>query len=180
MVCPQGLGGIRMFLDDHQDVDGSVLGIDIGFNTAIWCLFNTDTGKLVYGDTLNKRGVFQLATEHLLPNISHLALARTFTPIEIAMLMEQGSLQYGTETTSIKQEIAAAAEEYMESILDDIVGEIQAHAGVTAQFNHLLLFGGGAHYVGDGLRQRMDSVVILADPEYANASGFAALTADAA
>ena len=160
---------------------GSVLGIDIGFNTAIWCLFNADTGKMVYGDTLNKRGVFQLATEHLLPNISHHAQARTFTPIEVSILMEQGYLQYGfNETVSIKEETAAAAEVYMENILDDISGEIQAHAGVTAQFNHLLLFGGGAHYIGEGLKQRMASVVVLDDPEYANASGFAALLEGAA
>ena len=105
-VLPQGLGGIRDYLDNVVNLpDGNVLGIDIGFNTIIFTLFSPVQRRIIYGMTLNKRGVYQMATEFLLTRIKDLAPSGTFTPIEISYLIEKGFLQYGFERHDISREI---------------------------------------------------------------------------
>jgi hypothetical protein len=57
-VYPQGLGGIRDYLDNVVERNSeNLLGIDIGFNTVIFTLFSPQKRNIIYGKTLNKRGV---------------------------------------------------------------------------------------------------------------------------
>jgi len=174
-VLPQGLGGIRSYLDTLAEMPkGNILAIDIGFNTVIFNLFSMSVGGIIYGDTMNKRGIHQLATEHVLPLIAHLAPARTFTPLEISILMERGEIQYAFEHFDIRQEVQQSAQKYIKAVLDDIVGDLEAGTGISADIKTILLFGGGAALLSDSLPVDIP-FTILDEPEYANARGFASL-----
>jgi hypothetical protein len=175
-VFPQGLGGLRDYLDSSSErPSGNVLGIDIGFNTIIFTLFSPQRKQIIYGKTLNKRGVHQMATSFLLPRIKGLAPSGTFTPIEIAFLIEKGFLQYGFERHDVSTEIEEAGAAYIEHIICDIQGELQAHVGMHADFDRVLLFGGGATLLKNGLPVRNIEVIVLPEPEFANARGFRSL-----
>jgi plasmid segregation protein ParM len=175
-VLPQGLGGVKSYLDTTDGVKGNILAVDIGFNTVIFTLFSADEGKIIYGNTFNKRGIHQMAVDHVLPRIAHLAPARTFTPLETGILVERGEFQYGFDVFDIKGEISQSAQEYFPAIIDDIYGEIQAESGTYATAPNLLLFGGGASIM-DGVLPEKTRFTILPEPEYANARGFSLLAA---
>ncbi len=172
-VLPQGLGGIRLFLDQNPSTKGNVLAVDIGFNTVIFTLFAADSRNIIYGDTFYKRGVHQMAVQLLLPNIRELAPSRTFTPVEVSYLIEHGFIQYGMERHDISKEIETAAKVYIEDVLRDINGELQAHLGLKANFETVLVFGGGATLIRDTLSSSRIDIKVLTDPEFANAAGFA-------
>lgn len=175
-VLPQGLGGVRSYLDVTEKSNGGILAVDIGFNTVIFTLFSQEKGGIIYGNTFNKRGIHQMAIEHVLPRIVHLAPARTFTPLEISVLIERGEMQVTFDTIDIRAEVQQAAQEYIKSVLEDIAGEIEAEAGTHAKISKLLLFGGGAALLKGSLP--VDTpYTILDEPEYANARGFATLAA---
>jgi len=177
-VLPQGLGGVRAYLESVKGkADGNILAVDIGFNTVIFTLFSVAEGRIIYGNTFNKRGIHQMANDHVLPRIAHLAPARTFTPLEISVLVERGQLQYGFETFDIRGEVHQAAQEYVKAVLDDIYGEIQAESGTYATEPNLLLFGGGAALLSGSLPGDAP-FTILSEPEYANARGFNLLASE--
>lgn len=177
-VLPQGLGGVRSYLESVDGkAAGNILAVDIGFNTVIFTLFSVEKGEIIYGNTFNKRGIHQMANDHVLPRIAHMAPARTFTPLEISVLVERGELQYGFETFDIRGEVHQAADEYVKAVLDDIYGEIQAEAGTHAVAPTLLLFGGGAALLSGSLPGNAP-FTIPEEPEYANARGFALLAAE--
>jgi hypothetical protein len=172
-VLPQGLGGIRLFLNQTPGTNGNVLAVDIGFNTVIFTLFAAESRNIIYGDTFYKRGVHQMAIQLLLPNIRELAPSRTFTPVEVSYLIEHGYIQYGFERYDISQEIETAAKAYIEDVLRDINGELQAHLGLKAAFDTVLVFGGGATLIRDTISSNRVNIRILSEPEFANAAGFA-------
>jgi plasmid segregation protein ParM len=175
-IFPQGLGGLRDYLDKLDErPTGNVLGIDIGFNTIIFTLFSPQRKQIIHGKTLNKRGVHQMATSFLLPRIKSLAPSGTFTPVEIAFLIEKGYLQYGFERHDVTKEIHEAGVAYIEHIIRDVQGELQAHVGMHADFERVLLFGGGAALLKDEFPAKNIEVVILPEPEFANARGFLSL-----
>ena len=175
-IFPQGLGGIRDYLDGLTvRPTGNVLGIDIGFNTIIFTLFSPQRKQIIYGKTLNKRGVHQMATSFLLPRIKSLAPSGTFTPVEIAFLIEKGYLQYGFERHDVTREIHEAGVAYVDHIIRDVQGELQAHVGMHADFDRVLLFGGCAALLKEGFPAKNIEVVILPEPEFANARGFLSL-----
>ena len=177
-IFPQGLGGLRDYLDGLPERPvGNVLGIDLGFNTVIFTLFSPQRKQIIQGKTLNKRGVHQMATSFLLPRIKDLAPSGTFTPVEIAFLIEKGYLQYGFERHDVTREIQEAGIAYIEHIIRDIQGELQAHVGMHADFDRVLLFGGGAALLKNGVPARNIEVVVLPEPEFANARGFLSLAA---
>jgi len=172
-VLPQGLGGVRLFLSQNQEQTGNILAVDIGFNTVIFTLVDGVSHSIVYGDTFYKRGVHQMATQLLLPTIRDLAPSRTFSPVEISYLIERGYVQYGFERHDITGEIEKAAKVYIDDVLRDISGELQAHLGLKASFETVLVFGGGAILIRDIIQAKKVSIEILHEPEYANALGFA-------
>lgn len=175
-IFPQGLGGLRDYLDKLSErPSGHVLGIDIGFNTIIFTLFSPERKQIIHGKTLNKRGVHQMATAFLLPRIKNLAPSGTFTPVEIAFLIEKGYLQYGFERHDVTREIREAGIAYVEHIIKDIQGELQAHVGMHADFERVLLFGGGAALFKEGFPAKNIEMVMLPEPEFANARGFLSL-----
>lgn len=172
-VLPQGIGGIRLFLDQHPEEKGNILAVDIGFNTVIFTLLSGVNREIIYGDTFYKRGVHQMATQLLLPNIREFAPSRTFTPVEVSYLIEQGYIQYGFDRHDIRHDIEKAARTYIEDVLRDIHGELQAHLGLKADFGTVLIFGGGATLIKDTISSRKVTIKILDEPEFANAAGFA-------
>ena len=64
---------------------------------------------------------------------------------------------------------------YIEHVIRDIQGELQAHVGMHADFDRVLLFGGGAALLKNGLPVRNIDVIVLNEPEFANARGFQTL-----
>jgi hypothetical protein len=52
---------------------------------------------------------------------------------------------------------------------------LQAHVGMHADFDQVLLFGGGAAFLKNELPAKNIKVVVLPEPEYANARGFQTL-----
>lgn len=175
LILPQGLGGVRIYLAQCSHHKGNILGIDIGFNTVIFTLYAPDQKSIIHGDTFYKRGVHQMATRHLLPAIRKFAPSRSFTPVEISCLIEEGFIQYGFDRHDICREISQAARDYVEVILRDIRGELLAHAAGKSSFETVLLFGGGARLVKDHLSAGNVNLVIQDEPEFANASGFAVI-----
>lgn len=175
LILPQGLGGVRLYLEHNPKPQGNVLGIDIGFNTVIFTLYAPGQKTIIHGDAFCKRGVHQMATRHLLPAIRKLAPSRSFTPVEISCLIEEGFVQYGFDRHDIGREISQAARDYVEVILRDIRGELLAHAAGKSSFETVLLFGGGAKLVREHLSDGNVNLVILDDPEFANAGGFAVI-----
>ena len=171
LVLPQGLGGIKSFIHESKGTNGNVLAIDIGFNTVIFTLFDPTRGQMIYGNTYNKRGIHQMANEYVLPRISHLAPARTFTPLEISILIERGTLDYSFEQFDIRGEISQAINDYVTPILDDIYGEVQAELGTHANARHVIMFGGGGALLANSMPANAPFQV-LREPEYANARGF--------
>ena len=172
-VLPQGLGGVRLFLNQNNDHAGNILAVDIGFNTVIFTLVDGASHSIIYGDTFYKRGVHQMATQLLLPTIRDLAPSRTFSPVEISYLIEQGYVQYGFERHDITVEIEKAAKTYIDDVLRDISGELQAHLGLKSSFETVLVFGGGAILIRDIVQAKKVTIKILHEPEFANALGFA-------
>jgi hypothetical protein len=171
-VLPQGLGGLRLFLAQQPATTGHVLGIDIGFNTIILTLLDAGTRSIILGDTFFKRGVFQVA-QQLLPMIRDLAPSRSYTPVELSQVIEKGSLQYGLDRHDIRPQIQVAMDGYIEDVLRDIHGELKSHLGMGADFQTVVVFGGGARLLGNTLGSDKVTVTMLSDPEYANAAGFA-------
>lgn len=175
-IFPQGLGGLRDYLDNVEErPEGNVLGIDIGFNTIIFTLFSPQKKQIIYGKTLNKRGVHQMATSYLLPRIKDLAPSGTFTPVEIAFLIEKGYLQYGFDRHDVRKEINESGIAYIEHIIRDVQGELQAHVGMHADFDRVLLFGGGAALLKGEFPAKNIEVIVMPAPEFANARGFRSL-----
>lgn len=172
-VLPQGIGGVRLFLNQKPEQPGNVLAVDIGFNTVIFTLVDGTSRSIIYGDTFYKRGVHQMATQLLLPTIRDLAPSRTFSPVEISYLIEQGYIQYGFERHDITNEIEKAAKIYIDDVLRDISGELQAHLGLKGSFETVLVFGGGALLIRDNIESKKVSIEMLPEPEFANALGFA-------
>jgi hypothetical protein len=58
-------------------------------------------------------------------------------------------------------------------VLRDINGELQAHLGLKANFDTVLVFGGGAMLIRDTISSSKVNIKILPEPEFANAAGFA-------
>ena len=112
----------------------------------------------------------------LLPRIKDLAPSVTFTPVEIAFLIEKGYLQYGLERHDVTREIQEAGVAYIEHIIRDIQGEFQTHVGMHADYDRVLLIDGGAAFLKNALPARNFEVIVRPEPEYANARGFQTLT----
>ena len=112
----------------------------------------------------------------LLPRIKDLAPSVTFTPVEIAFLIEKGYLQYGFEWYDVTREIQEYGVAYIEHIIRDIQGEFQTHVGMHADYDRVLMIGGGAAFLKNALPARNFEVIVRPEPEYANARGFQTLT----
>ncbi|MDO3380362.1 ParM/StbA family protein [Geoalkalibacter halelectricus] len=171
-VLPQGLGGVRLYLEDAADAAGNVLGVDIGFNTVIFTLYSPKLKKIIYGDTMYKRGVHQMTTKHLLPRIQRLAPSRTFSPVVLGYIVERGTVSYGMDTIDIREEITAAAEEYFQEVMHEIISELRGHVEEGGHFTDAVFFGGGAALLKDFLQSSKVKVVVMDDPCFANAQGF--------
>ncbi|QOX80920.1 hypothetical protein FY034_18130 (plasmid) [Trichlorobacter lovleyi] len=178
MVIPQGLGGIKAFeysCNADGGVAGNILGIDIGFNTCIYNLYDTEQRKIVSGDTLMKRGVHDLSMNYLLPLIAHHSSSRSFTPIELSQLIESKEIQRGFELIDIRPEIESAATSYVEALMSDITNDLIAHVGVNARFKNVVIFGGGANLLpaDGGIKNGKGiNIFIPQEPEFSNAIGF--------
>jgi plasmid segregation protein ParM len=170
-VLPQGLCGVADYLDSSPDSNGNILAIDIGFNSVVFALFNVLENNIIHINSYYKRGIHQMAVDHVLPRIAHLAPARTYTPLETSILIERGVLQYGFKAFDIHEEVHQAAKEYVKAIFDDIFGELQFKLDTTEVADKIILFGGGAALL-EKLIQVSIPFEILDEPEYANARGF--------
>ena len=78
----------------------------------------------------------------------------------------------------LTREIQEAGLAYIGHVIRDIQGELQAHVGMHADFERVLLFGGGASFLKGGLPARNVEVLVLPEPEFANARGFQSLAFD--
>jgi hypothetical protein len=172
-VLPQGIGGIRSYMiTDGKEKTGLVLGIDLGFNTLIYTLFDPKRSKVVFTDTLYKRGISQLASNYLMPKIADFTTGLSMTPVELSRLMEQGYITNGTDKIDLLPEIKSAAGEYMEAILAEIMEDVRANISITRPLETIIFFGGGSNHLKGKIGSDKIEVKILPEPEYANARGF--------
>lgn len=179
IVMPQGIGGIKAYLmtPEGGNKTGLVLGIDIGFNTIIYTLYDPAKSKVVFSDTLYKRGISQLIDNYLKPKIQTITSGVAMTPVEISHLMEQGFITVGTDKYDLMPEIRSASDQYATKILEEIMGDVKANLGVTRPLQTIVFFGGGATHLKDFGSKAID-VVTLSEPEYANARGFMSVLGD--
>lgn len=173
LILPQGIGGIRSYLvDGGHERSGLVLGVDIGFNTIIYTLYDPQRSKVVYTETLYKRGISQLVANYLMPKISDFTSGLSMTPVELSRLMEQGYLTVGTDRHDLMPEIRAASQEYINNILSEIMEDVKANLSITRPLETVLFFGGGATHLKEKIGSEQVEVKVLPQPEYANARGF--------
>lgn len=172
-ILPQGIGGIRSYLiTDGKDKSGLILGVDIGFNTIIYTLYDPQRSKVVFTDTLYKRGISQLAANYLMPKIADFTSGLSMTPVELSKLMELGYLTVGTDRHDLMPEIKSASQEYVTNILTEIMEDVRANISVTRPLETIVFFGGGATHLKGKIGSDKVEVKVLPEPEYANARGF--------
>lgn len=170
-IFPQGLGCIKTALKENPDITGNILGIDIGFNTAIYALYSVDEKELLYGKTFYKKGIHDMAVNLVLPELNKHTPGKSYTPVEINHLIETKKLQIALEQVDLTPEIEKASSEYIEELLNTIVGDLKAHTGMTT-FDTVVMAGGGARLVQNRVSSERVKIIILDQPEYANVTGF--------
>lgn len=176
-VLPQGLGGVVFWSGQNPDHVGNILALDVGFSTIIMSLYAPKSGKIIYSSTKFNHGVKRLGNEYLAPKIASFAPSRTLTPPSLCMIMERGVISYGMNKQDVTQQLNEAVGEYVAQTLEDVVSELKANVGEAMDFDTLLFFGGGARHI-DGRVGDKDSpcnIVIMEEPEMANARGFKAI-----
>jgi len=171
-VFPQGLGGIKYFLSRHPVKKGNVFGIDVGFNTVITTLYDVENKQILTGKTYYRKGISDLVTSLLLPRIRKFVGDKTLTPQELNYLTEHKKLQIGFEIIDISYEVEESTKEYVDDLINFIANDLKSNFGVIT-FEHLVFFGGGANWLKGKLVSEKVNVVILEEPEFANAYGFA-------
>ena len=171
VVYPQGLGGIKAYLHDNPDESGNILAVDIGFNTVIYTLYSCAQGEILAGKTFYKKGVHDMAVNDLFPEIQGHIQGKTLTPLEIDYAMQTGALQTGFDRVDIMPEIKEAASAYVNDLLSLVTGDLKAHGGVVG-FDTVLFFGGGARLLAGKIESKGVRVVVMEQPEFANALGF--------
>ena len=169
-VYPQGLGGIKAYLHDNP-TSGNILAVDIGFNTVIYTLYSCSQGEILAGKTFYKKGIHDMAVNGLFPEIQGHIQGKTLTPLEIDYIMQTGVLQMGFDRIDITPEIGEAARAYINDLLALVTGDLKAHGGVVA-FDTVLFFGGGARLLTGKIESSRVKVVVMEEPEFANAVGF--------
>ena len=170
-VYPQGLGGIKAYLHGNPSVSGNILAVDIGFNTVIYTLYSCSQGEILAGKTFYKKGIHDMAVNGLFPEIQGHIQGKTLTPLEIDYIMQTGALQVGFDRIDITPEIGEAARAYVNDLLALVTGDLKAHGGVVA-FDTVLFFGGGARLLTGKIESSRVKVVVMEEPEFANAIGF--------
>jgi hypothetical protein len=171
LVLPQGLGGIKDYMAENSTAH-NVLAIDIGFNTVISTLYSSEEKEILTGKTYYKRGLHEMAVNLLLPEIVDHIGGKSLTPLEVNHIVQTGSIQVGFDLIDIKSEIDDAISTYVRDLLKMIVGDLKAHGGVVT-FDTVLFFGGGARLLQDKLEAKKVEIIVLSEPEFANARGFA-------
>ena len=169
-VYPQGLGGIKAYLQDNP-TSGNILAVDIGFNTVIYTLYSCSQEEILTGKTFYKKGIHDMAVNGLFPEIQGHIQGKTLTPLEIDYIMQTGALQMGFDRIDITPEIGEAARAYVNDLLALVTGDLKAHGGVVA-FDTVLFFGGGARLLTGKIESSRVKVVVMEEPEFANAMGF--------
>lgn len=170
-VYPQGLGCIKAALANNPGVMGNVLGIDIGFNTAIYTLYSIPESDILLGKTFYKKGVHDMAVNYIMPELQKYAPGKSFTPVEISHIIESKSLQQGLNVTDLSVLIENASRTYIKDLMNTIIGDIEAHAG-TIGFKTVVLAGGGARLMNNKISSSSLRIITLEEPEFANAVGF--------
>lgn len=172
LVYPQGLGGVKDYLATTKEkAEGNILAIDIGFNTVISTLYSCEEGEILTGKTYYKKGIHDLATNLLLPTIGKHIGGKSLTPLEVNHLIQTKTIQVGFDLIDINPEIDAAANTYVTDLLHLVIGDLKAHGGVV-NFQTVLLFGGGARLLQGKIQASKVKVIVLPEPEFANARGF--------
>lgn len=169
-VYPQGLGGIKWYLKNHKP-SGNILALDIGFNTVISTLYSCSEGEILAGTTYYRKGLHDMATNLLMPEITRYLQGRTLTPIEVDYIMHTGHIQVGFDLVDVRSEIQQAVETYVSELLSLVIGDLKASGGIIT-FDTLLLFGGGARHLQGKVEAKKVQVVVLDEPEFANTFGF--------
>jgi len=170
-VFPQGLGGLKAFLNGNHSISGNILAVDIGFNTVIYTLYSCAEQAIVIGKTFYKKGIHDMAVNALLPEIRNHIQGKTLTPLEIDYTMQTGMLQVGFDRIDIRPEIEEAARSYVNDLLSLVMGELKAHSGVVV-FDTVLFFGGGARLLNGKVESDRVRVIVMEEPEFANVIGF--------
>lgn len=173
LVYPQGLGGVKYYLTwEGKNAAGNMLAIDIGFNTVISTLYSCEEGEILTGRTYYKKGIHEMAVNLLMPEIEKHIGGKTLSPLEINHIIQTRTVQVGFDLIDITPEINTAANAYVTDLLQLVIGDLKAHGGVIT-FGTVLLFGGGARLLQGKIQASKVQVVVLPDPEFANAQGFA-------
>ena len=77
----------------------------------------------------------------------------------------------GFDRIDITPEIEETARAYVNDLLALVTGDLKAHGGIVA-FDTVLFFGGGARLLTGKIESSRVKVVVMEEPEFANAMGF--------
>lgn len=171
LILPQGLGAIKLFLDQHNKPTDNILSLDIGFNTIIVTLYSTEKNKILYGKNFYKRGVHDMAENLVKPVLTKKYPGKSFSPVELSYLIEHKYIPMGFDRIDFSMEIKDAGNSYIKRTLNLIVGDLKENFGMIA-FSDIVISGGGAHLISDEIESDKVDIHILKEPEYANVKGF--------
>ncbi len=169
-VVPQGYGILK---DTEDQINDSVLIIDVGFNTVDYLLaVRTDNGwKKARSNSLERSGVERavsifierIAPEH--PSVRKLVLGKR------TMLFEKATMSLGEEI-DLSQEKEAAIEEFAREIFQRLDEELDLDT-LIKEVDSVVLAGGGAYLLKDRLNfPGSVKMIIPEEPEFSQSRGY--------
>lgn len=172
-IYPQGLGGVTDFIKSTKNLPSDlILGIDVGQHTVIHTLFDPVVRKVISSRTMWGRGVSEMIEHYLKPLVLEHTSGKAITPTELALIAEKGSMTIGFGEVDVTPEVGQAANAYTSNLLTEIIEDVSPSIPPGHTLKTVLFFGGGASHLKDVKSGKKVDIIILPEPEFANARGF--------
>ncbi|SIQ98610.1 ParM/StbA family protein [Marinobacterium stanieri] len=170
-VYPEAVCGMIDYLvdeygDNREGVDPNVvrLGLDIGGNT-------TDMAIILPGNQVGARQTIKYGVSHVKDRLRQLMNARFDLHPDEAMLEEAlrtGFVQwFGGEKENVEAEVRDA----ISTVMDPILEAVKAFMRDFPSLREIIGFGGGMALMQNSIRERYKNIIILDNPDGANARG---------
>jgi plasmid segregation protein ParM len=172
-VCPEGLSAWVDWAisDDGKLRPGAIEEttgvVDIGGRT-------TDVAVILPGKRVDhaRSGSAEMGMHDVIEEIRvklHKRFDYEISAVAIDQALRTGSLKMFGKPVDIRDEIDAAVQQ----VADGVWREVSRRLGTGLDLDRVLLVGGGAYLFRKALEARFPHVEVPADPEFANARGFA-------
>lgn len=153
-------------LREGFDPAAPVTVIDVGGRT-------TDTATVIRASTVDHAasGTVNVGVSNIQDHLAR-SLKEEFKVQNIRTAMLDHFLRSGVATfRGQRMDIRAHIKKAVDEVLEQVRRELQRRVGDAAEMQAVLLVGGGASLLAEGLKQDYPHLVVPEDPEFANARG---------